>query len=239
MPLLRELLLTREPSGLHHARCRAAEALATLKAYEVLDEFLRLEREIDDPVERLGEETVISSAARAIARSHSERTFNLLLDMAKRRVVSGVIAGLGSFKRLEAIPCLVEALAEDEVRLTAEAALREMGAPARTLLVRAAKSRSTTQTAESESSLRKRRSALALLIDIGKFRKDWPALRDLMVDSDAQISFLACSLALRAGDRTDKQHAISRLTTLRGSVHWLERLEIDRYLEEFTNKRRR
>lgn len=147
VPLLRELLFSREPSGLHHARCRATEALASLKAYEALEEFLRLEREIDDPVERLGEDTVISSAARAMARSHSQVAFNLLLDLAKRRVLSGVIAGLGSFKRLEAIPCLVGALAEDEVRLTAEAALREIGTAARGLLLRAAKSPRTGQTA--------------------------------------------------------------------------------------------
>jgi hypothetical protein len=239
VPELRSSLLQREPSGLHQTRCLAADALAALKGYDVLAELLRLERKIEDPVERLGEDAVINAAARGIARSHAEWAFDLLLSLAKRRMLSGVVAGLGSFKRQDAIPHLIDALAEDDVRMTAEAALREIGAAARKPLVVAANSRNSGQDLEGESSLRKRRSTLALLIDIGISRKDWPALRNLMKDKDTPIALLACRLGLRAGEKTERSYAISRLAELHGTAHWLERLEIDRHLQEFAGKRGR
>ena len=50
VPELRALLFKREPSGLYVARRRAVEALAALKSFDTLGEFLRLDREIEDPV---------------------------------------------------------------------------------------------------------------------------------------------------------------------------------------------
>jgi hypothetical protein len=111
VPELRTLLFERESSGLYQPRRLAAEALAALKSFDTLGEFLRLDREIDDPVERLGEEVVISTAARAIAQLREEWVFQLLLGLAKRHRLSGVLTGVGAFKRRESIPCLVRALA--------------------------------------------------------------------------------------------------------------------------------
>lgn len=127
VPELRALLFKREPSGLHVARRRAVEALAALKSFDTLGEFLRLDREIEDPVERLGEEVVISAAARLIARLQEDWVYNLLLDVTKRHVLSGVLAGLGEFERPGSIPLLIRALSEDEVRPTAEAVLKSFG----------------------------------------------------------------------------------------------------------------
>jgi len=138
VPELRTLLLQREPSGLYLVRRRAAEALSALKSFDTLGEFLRLDREIDDPVERLGEEVVISTAARLIAQLREEWVFQLLLTLAKRCTLSGVLAGLGAFKRTESIPYLVRALAEDDLRPTAEGVLQSFGRAARPQLVRAA-----------------------------------------------------------------------------------------------------
>jgi hypothetical protein len=154
--------LQRERSGLYVARCRAVEALAALRSFDTLGEFLRLDREIDDPVERLGEEVVISAAARLIARLQEEWVFQLLLDLAKRRSLSGVLAGLGAFERPESIPCLIRALMEDDVRSTAEAVLLSFGREARTQLVSAAIRPIDQARPERETSLRMRRSALAL-----------------------------------------------------------------------------
>jgi hypothetical protein len=117
---------------------RAVEALAALRSFDTLGEFLQLDREIEDPVERLGEEVVVSAAARLIACLREEWVFQLLLDLANRHSLSGVLAGLGAFKRLESIPCLIRALAEDDVRPTAEAVLRSLGRAARPQLIRAA-----------------------------------------------------------------------------------------------------
>ncbi len=49
--------------------CARRRLLLPLKAFEVLADFLRLgRRQITDPVERLGEETVMSAAGRLVAR---------------------------------------------------------------------------------------------------------------------------------------------------------------------------
>jgi HEAT repeat protein len=232
IPALRDILFRREPSGLHVVRCRAADALAALKAHDVLAEFLQLEREISDPIERLGEDAVINSAARGLARAGDERAFRLLSGLARHRLLNGVVAALGSFRRAETIPLLVKALAEDHVRLTAEAAIRSIGAAARPALIEAAATPDD-RDRESESSLRKRRSAIALLVDLRASRKEWPALRPLMLDKDVQVAILACRLGLAAGEPVERSYAISRLGALRSGAHWLERLQIDQYLANF------
>jgi HEAT repeat protein len=236
IPALCNILFQREPSGLHVVRCRAADALATLKAYDVLAEFLQLEREISDPIERLGEDAVINSAARGLARAGDELAFRLLSRLASHRLLNGVVAALGSFKRAETIPLLVKALAEDDARLTAEAAIRSIGAAARPALIEAATTPDD-RDRESESSLRKRRSAIALLTDLRASRKEWPALRPLMLDQDVQVAILACRLGLAAGESVERSYAVSRLAGLRAGAHWLERLQIDQYLSEFGRRR--
>lgn len=232
VPSLRSLLLSREPSGLHQARCRAADALAALKAYGPLEELLRRNWIADDPVERLGDDAVISCAARGLARSRSDAAFRVLLDVAQHRLLSGVIAGLGSFRRKEAIPYLIAALGEDEVRITAEAALRQIGGAAKAGLISAANPREPGSHVHGESGLRKRRSALNLLLDIGVSRKEWIKLRSLMSDPNVQIATPACGLALQAGERSDESFATSRLHELRRNANWLQRLEIDQYLQQ-------
>ena len=106
---LRKILYQREPSGLHQVRCRAALALGFLGAFEVLDEFLRRPRS-GDPVEMLGNDVVVSAAARAIGRKKDEETFALLCDLAKTHPLNGLIVALSSFRRPEAIPILIGAL---------------------------------------------------------------------------------------------------------------------------------
>ena len=227
VPVLRTFLLQREPSGLYHARRRAAEALAALRSFDTLCEFLRLDREIDDPVERLGEEVVISAAARLIAQLREEWVFQLLLTLAKRRRVSGVLAGLGAFKRPESIPCLIRALAEDELRPTAEAVLRSFGRAAGPELVRAATHSVDPIRHESETDRRARRSALKLLLEIGAPRDEWPLLRPLMQDDDLQIAMLACTACARVGTAFDRTDAALRLAVLRPHGDWLQRQQID------------
>jgi HEAT repeat protein len=226
VPELRNLLLEREPSGLYLVRRRAVEALAALKSFDTLGEFLRLDREIDDRVERLGEEVVISTAARLIARLREEWVFELLLSLAKRRSLSGVLAGLGAFKRPESIPCLVRALAEDDLRPTAEGVLKSFGRAARPQLVRAAIHSIDPIRPESETSLRARRSALKVLLEIGVSRKEWPFLRPLMQDEDLHIAMLACSACTRVGTAADRTDAASRLIVLRPRADWLQRQQI-------------
>lgn len=226
IPSLRDLLFTEEPSGLHQPRCRAAEALAALGAFDVLADFLRTPRQVADPVERLGEDTVISTAARAIARRREEWVYRLLVDLAARRPLSGILAGLGAFHCKDAIPLLVDALGEDDVRLTAEAVLRDFGKAARPALIAAALGGGIGRS-ESESRLRKRRSALGLVLEIGVSRKEWARLRPLLDDNDLQVALLACRICFEVGDAKDRPCLSDRLASLRGRADWLPREQID------------
>ncbi len=167
IPLLRALLFEREPSGLFQARVRAVDALSTLGAHKVLLEFLKTERQLADPVERLGEDAVINAAARALAYRNDPGLFEVLMRLASRPCLTGVVFALGTFRRTEAIPLLVQALSEDASRLTAERALARMGTVARAALTQVVDRPVGCHERESESQLRQRRSARRLLFEIG------------------------------------------------------------------------
>jgi hypothetical protein len=189
VPPLRALLFERDRSGLFHARYRAIDALVALRAFDVLAEFLLAERPICDAVERLGEDVVVSAAARALAAEREDWVYDLLRKLAAHKVLNGILAGLGTFLRTESIPIFVSALAEDEVRLTAARILRQFGSAARLALLEAAIDRDTNDGGESQ--LRKRRSALALLLDLDLPSEIWPMLRTLTEDRDPEIARLA------------------------------------------------
>ena len=233
---LRTLLMQREPSGLYQARRHAAEALAALRSFDTLGEFLRLDRDINDPVERLGEDVVVGTAARLIAQLREEWVFQLLLSLANCRMLSGVLTGLGAFRRPESIPCLVRALAEDELRPTAEAVLRLFGRAVGPELVRAAIHSVDPIRSESETERRARRSALKALLEVGVSRKEWPLLRPLMQDEDVQIAMLACITCARVGTALDRTDAACRLAVLRPRGNWLQRQQIDEVVTELAGK---
>ena len=107
IPALRELLFEREPSGLFQARCLAAKALTGLKAYDVLIEFLESPRDVTDPVERVGEDAVINSAARAAAALREPRVFDLLMRLPrpKRRCEISALLRMRRWLSPRANPC--------------------------------------------------------------------------------------------------------------------------------------
>jgi hypothetical protein len=231
VPALRALLLEREPSGLYQPRCLAAQALARLGAYDTLIDFLSERRDIVDPVERVGVEAVINAAARALAGLREERVFCLLMGLAERQLLPGVIAALGAFQRAEAIPYLVAALAEDGSRAAAEAALAKYGPTARqALLVAAARGSPLPADRESESSARRRRSALNLLAQMGVGAHAWPVIRPLMHDEDSQIAVLACKIGLASAPISESPDAIHRLIGLLRDVEWMLGAEIEECL---------
>jgi HEAT repeat protein len=229
IPALRALLLERESSGLFQVRCRAIDALSAFKAYDVLIEFLNDERAAPDPVERLGDDAVINYAAWAVARSRGENVFALLLRLAKRSCLSGVIGALGTFGRIEAVPALIAALEEDGSRGVAQYMLRRMGQAAYAELLATATHRLPSPDRESVSSLRRRRSSLMLLIDLGLSPGSWPQIRNSMFDDDAAIAVLASKLCLLYAPG-ERQEAIGRLMSLLPSADWLLRAEIERCL---------
>ncbi|HTV31963.1 MAG TPA: hypothetical protein VME69_02515 [Methylocella sp.] len=226
VPPLRALLYKREPSGIFQPRCRVVQALVILKAYDVLAEFLATPREAADPVERIGDEVVINRAARALGGLHELHAFELLMWLAETNPLPGVMAALGGSGRVEAIPYLVAALAEDESRLAAETSLRNFGLLAHQALAVAA-CRSSDEAPESESRLRQRRSALGLLSETGVRPELWPVLRKLMQDRDTKISVLACKICLKSASEPERRGSVLRLRSLLRAADFLLKEEIE------------
>jgi len=230
VPALRVLLFEREPSGLFQTRCLAVKALAALEAHHVLAEFLSARREAADPVERVGDDVVTNAAARAFAGAREPHVFELLVWLAETRPLPGVISALGASGRVEAIPYLVEALAEDESRPAAEAALRKFGSLAHQALTVAACQSAMPVERESESRLRQRRSALALLAENGVQPETWPSLRNLMQDRNPKIAVSACKICLMSAPEPEKRDAVLRLTSLLPEADFLLEQEIQHCL---------
>jgi hypothetical protein len=228
IPALRALLFEREPSGLFETRVRAVEALALVGAHDVLIEFLDSLHDADDPLERLGDDAIVNAAARALTGLGGPRIFHLLTSLAENRIRPGVIAALGAYRRVEAIPYLLAALAEDESRPSAEVALLGLGAAARDALAAAARRRPLDE--DSESRLRQRRSALALLLQIGVEPRQWRRLREIMQDRDPKAQQLACRICLAFAPESERAEAVVRLKQLMKSASMPEWLDIRRSL---------
>jgi hypothetical protein len=137
----------------------------------VLIEFLTTPQDALDPVERLGYDAVVNAAARAVAKYCEEPVFQLLLSLAGQRLLPGVVAVLGSLSRPEAIPYLIDALAEDECRPIAEAALEKLSHAARHALTQAVTTGSGSPEIQSPSRARQRQSALGLLVKMAHSSK--------------------------------------------------------------------
>jgi hypothetical protein len=242
IPALRELLFLGDPRGLFRPRCRAVEALASLDAHEVLIEYLHIEVLIEsmddgqraaDPGERLGDDAVINAAAVAVAEVRDEQVFQLLRALAKRPSLTGVISALGSFGRIEAIPLLINALVHDASRPTAERALKKFGAAARSGLIASAKLPLPSKEHESVASLRRRRSSLQLLNQIGILRQMWSELRCLMSDDDARISTIACEIGVLNAHPDEKYDVVNRLIDLSAEADWMLREDVEDCLVDY------
>jgi HEAT repeat protein len=227
IPALRTVLFERERSGLFQPRCRAVEALARLGAHNVLFEFLQADRKVVDPVERLGEDAVINAAALALANVGDRQVFDLLLKLARRPALTGVIGALSAFKRTEAIPLLIDALEEDASRHTAETALWKVGRKAHAALLRAVDLKVPSDERESESSTRRRRSAFNLLTEMDGSRAVWRRLRHLMHDKDVKLAARACKIGLARGSVSERVDAVRRLIELLAEQDWILREEIE------------
>lgn len=230
VPFLRTMLFERERSGLFQTRCRVVQALAALDAYDVLIEFLKVNRTIADPVERVGEDAVINAAALALANVRERHVFELLLRLAQRSALTGVIGALGGLGRAEAIPVFIDALEEDASRHTAETALWKLGKKACPALLSTVDLKLPSCGRESESSARRRRSALKLLAEMDRSRAAWRRLRHLMRDDDAPLAVRACEIGLTRGSASERTDAVRRLIELLPQKDWVLREEIEAYL---------
>jgi hypothetical protein len=238
IPLLRALLFEREPSGIYQPRCSATQALSILGAYDILIEFLSASYDARDPVERAGDDAVINAVARNLSVMREERIFQLLLGLARRRCWPGVIGALAVFHRDEAIPYLISALGEDDCRLLAEPALIDIGRRAQPPLLQVVTTPSPSAELESETSIRKRRSALSLLMEMGVPRELWPSLRHLVSDKDPRIVVLACEICLSIAPDDQRTGAVHRLIGLLENADWRLGSDIEECLVRHYSKSR-
>ncbi len=232
IPALRDLLFTREPSGIYETRRRVVEALSRLGADDVLIDYLRNPHAISDPVEQLGEDAVINAAARALTNSKRVEVTPLLLEWVRRRPLAGAVDALGRRGGVEAIPFLVEALVEDECRPSAERAIRTFGRSTRGAL-RELAVRSPRPGEPVVLLNRGRSSALKLLAEMGRPSLALcAALRPLMQNDAPGVAFAACRICLQSADRTDASAAALRLVDLLADADPLLSGDIETSLSE-------
>lgn len=233
IPALKGILFARERSGLYQARCRAVAALSALGASDVLIDFLETERFITDPVERVGEDAVINAAARVLPNVRDPYVFGVLMRLGHHSRLTGVIGALGASGRVEAIPVLVAALEDDASQPIAEAALRRFGRRTGGALLYAATTQLPTPERESPSSVRRRRSALRILAEIGITRQAWPMLRRLIDDNDVKIAILACEICFGYGSAIERFKATRCLIGLLAHSDSILRDEIEQLLTRY------
>lgn len=229
---LREFLLCGKPASVFEPRQRAVRALVELDAKDVLLEYLRSPKYIDDPVIRLGEEAVENTAARALVHWPTEEVFYELLSLAARRPLAGILEGLAFFRRPEAIPYFISALGDDVSHRTAEDGLRALGETAWSALIEAVRTPDPSRQKEIPSSLLRRRRALRLLAEAALRGEHWPLLEPLLYELDHELAAGAGRIALQIAPQSVRVKAVHRLFEALDFCDWLIKGEIENALCE-------
>ena len=222
---LRDFLLNGKPRGVFQPRQHAVEALGQLAAKEVLMEYLFRRQVIPDAVVRFGEEAVESTAARELARWHTEEVFQFLLELGKKRMLAGVVDAVGEFDRPEAIAVLLKALEDDVCRPIAEEAVRRIAARTKPQLFRTARAESK-GLEEKPSELQKRRSVVRILSELEFSEAEWGELRPLLEDRDEEIAMMVAEIAVDWAPAKEKETAAQSLVDYLGRAHWFMQIRI-------------
>jgi hypothetical protein len=225
VPALRSFLLKGRPRGTYQPRQLAVETLGKLGAKDVLLEYLSRTVPIRDPVVRMGEDAVRSTAARELGRWRTEEVFECLSAMASERILPGIVETIGSFRRLESFPYLLRALGDGVCRSYAEDAIRRIGNEAKELLLDAASTKSPSAEEESGSSRQRRQWVLRILADLRLCERDWVKLRHLLEEVDPDIVITAARIGLDTAPVPDKCRAIQRMIEMLPPAGWFLRSE--------------
>lgn len=234
---LRRFLIEGRPSGIYQPRQWAVEALSGLGAKQVLIEYLLREKQIPDPVACFGEETVKSAAALELVKWKTPEVFRALMEMSRRLLLPGVVEALGQFANVEAIPHLDQALEDDMCREAAEEAFLRLGVRAREPLLLSALTPLPGAPEERPSSLRRRRSALSLLAEIGLSGEQWRRLEALLDASDPALVIGVAWLAVVSRAGADQNRLAQRLLEVLPAAAWDLRQDAERCLEELPGVR--
>lgn len=233
VPHLRKYLLEGNPSHIYQPRQRAIMALADLGAREVLIEYLSTPKCINDPDTRLGEEAVESTAARMLARWRTDEVFDFLLHIAHTRRLPGVIETLSLFQRPEPVPLYIKALMDDFSRSAAEEALKRTGIPAKPALMKALDEQYYSNDTASPSRILQRRSILRVMENLPIKVEDWPVLKKMLDDDDAEISTLAGCIAMKIPNLPQKKSIVKRLIRNIPRSNWSIEITIEDCLVRF------
>jgi HEAT repeat protein len=233
VPSLKDLLFAREPSGLYEVRRHAVDALAGLRASEVLREFLKSEHLASDPIETAGNDAVLNEAARVLGRQKKVEDIPVLRALLKERTRPGVIEALGGFLRIGDLPFFIDALADDYSGPAAMAAIRAFGTRARSALLTRVLHPICDQGREIRPSVYVRRAILRLLTEQPRPLPAAFPIRFLIMDDDPIIAFLAASLCL-ASKGADSRQAARRVIALLeranpAFAHDIQSVLIDRF----------
>jgi sugar phosphate isomerase/epimerase len=229
---LRRFLLEGKPSGVFQPRQWAVEALAALGAKDVLVEYLTREQPIPDPVESYGEEAVVNTAARLLARWADDEAYAVLLNLLRRKAMPGAIDAVGGFRRAEALPLFIAALGDSIARTFAEEALLKAGSLAQQALVEAALSPLPSGAGETPTSRTRRRSALRLLAELGLPDGAWERLLPLMRSRDLEIAARACRFGLHSETPQERKAAARKLIRLFPGASCFLQMEMKHWLLE-------
>lgn len=84
IPRLKDLIFSRDPSGIFQPRCHVVDALAALGATDILRSFLTSPPLHGNPIEHAGDVAVINAAARALPIDPlDDADFTLLRNLAQ------------------------------------------------------------------------------------------------------------------------------------------------------------
>jgi hypothetical protein len=235
IPALRAFLMDGRPRGIYQPRQLAVETLAQLGAKDVLIEYLDSHPTIKDPVVRMGEDAVRSTAARELGRWQSEDVFECLSRISLNLLLPGVVESLGAFRRLETMPYFLWALGDGVCRPQAEEAIRGLGEAARPTLVDAANARTPSAEEETSSSLQRRRWALRILLDLKISEPEWERLEGLLGETDPEIVITSARIGLEFAPHSGKAQAIQRIIDRLPIASWFLRTEARAALMEHFN----
>jgi len=232
IPSLRDYLLRGRPRGIYQPRQLAVETLARLGAKEVLIEYLSAPATIKDPVVRMGEDAVRSTAARELGRWRSEDVFECLSRLALDSILPGVVESLGGFRRIGSMPYFLLALGDGVCRTQAEEAIRGLGEAARSVLIDAVNTHTPSAEEETPSSFQRRRWALRILLDVGVSERDWGRLEGLLAENDPDIAITAARIGIESAPPPVKLLAIQRIVDRLPTAGWFLRTEARAALAE-------
>jgi hypothetical protein len=169
---------------------------------------------------QFAEDAVRNTAGRGLSAWRDNQTFEILLDLCRKRNLPGIVETLAAFGRAEAIPCLDRALEDDLCRKAAEDGFRNLGTMARSALLFSAVTPLPDTGEETPSSLCRRRTVLGLLTEIGVEPENWAELRPLLAERDPELLVRLAQIASSAADICDRAFAAAGLVSVLPRLPW-------------------